>query len=232
MNADVESHARPPDDADPADHRDVAGSQVAACDAGDGLLAIGEDPRGTREPLLARVRNRTLRNGSAGREAAAQHRDRGIGAERVGHRADDAAVGRPRLGGVLGECASGDRQLFTVQQGEQLADDRRSTARVLEGLDEPGSVGPHRAQQGRLSTQGAVRLPDVDLDAGLDRDRLQMLDRVHRSADREHDSGGVAHGCGGDDVAGTDVTRDQVDDRRRRSSHRVPHAVAVRPHRR
>ncbi len=94
------------------------------------------------------------------------------------------------------------------------------------------TVGPHRAQQRRLAAERAEQLPDVDVETRLDRDRLQVLDRVHRAADREHRPHPVAHGAFRDDLAGAHVALDEVGECDGGGADIRPHLVAQGAHRR
>ena len=92
--------------------------------------------------------------------------------------------------------------------------------------------GRDRAQHGHLLAQLVEQREDVDVDAGLHGRRLQMLDAVDRSADRQHRRGGVAERARRQDVARLQVLPHHLDDAAARLAGEVEHLRAVGQHRR
>ena len=117
--------------------------------------------------------------------------------------------------------------------GAQLVQQRLGAAGGLELVDAPVAVGLDRGEQRHLrSASSSNRREDVDVAAGLDRDRLQVLDAVDRPADRQHGGDRVAEGAGGEDLAGAQPLGAPAPRSARRPARTSAHIVrAVGQHR-
>ena len=156
----------------------------------------------------------------------------GLVGERAIERPDHLGVVDHGAGEVVRDGGAGHRERAGVEHRLELLEQRLGAAGVLELLDRVLAVGAHGAEDRDVVAQVVEEPVDVEVEAGLDRGRLQVLDAVDRAGHAEHGGGGVAKGAGGHDVARLEVLEHHLDDPRPRAPRGVDHLGAVGPHRR
>ena len=177
------------------------------------------------------VGHRQLDDPAVRAEAAADDDDRRPPPEGALRRPDGLLVGHGDPVEVGRDGVAGDGQRVAVEQRLELLHDRPGAARVLELLDRRLAVGPDRGEQRHPVGQRLEQPVDVRVGLRLGRDRLQVLDRVDRPADREDRGDRVRERGRGHDVPRPQVLGDHLDDAGGGVVDRPPHRLAVRPHR-